>query len=105
MKKNLEAIISTSISNNFSGFIISNTSQGTFEGITGGISGELLKTKSINLLKKVHGYVGKEVPLIASGGISSKYDVEERLDSGAKLIQIYTSFIYEGPKIINELLN
>lgn len=104
-EKNLEAIISTSLSNNFSGFIISNTYQGTFEEITGGISGELLKSKSNNLLKKAYGYVGKEVPLIASGGISSKHDVEERLDNGAKLIQIYTSFVYEGPKIINELLN
>ena len=104
-EKNLESIISTSLSNNFSGFIISNTYQGTFEGITGGISGELLKSKSNNLLKKVYGYVGNDVPLIASGGISSKYDVEERLDNGAKLIQIYTSFVYQGPKIINELLN
>ena len=104
-ENNLELIISTSLSNNFSGFIISNTSNGTLEGITGGISGELLKTKSNNLLKKVYGYVGKEVPLIASGGISSKYDVAERLDNGAKLIQIYTSFIFEGPKIINKLLN
>ena len=104
-EKNLEAIISASMSNNFSGFIISNTSQGTFKGITGGISGELLKAKSNNLLKKVYGYVGNEIPLIASGGISSKHDVEERLDNGARLIQIYTSFIYEGPKIINELLN
>ena len=49
--------------------------------------------------------MGKEVPLIASGGISSKYDVAERLDNGAKLIQIYTSFVFEGPKIINKLLN
>ncbi len=104
-EENLEAIISTSLSNNFSGFIISNTYQGTFKGITGGVSGELLKSKSNNLLKKAYGYVGKEVPLIASGGISSKYDVEERLDNGARLIQIYTSFVYQGPKIINELLN
>ena len=104
-ENNLELIVSTSLSNNFSGFIISNTSNGTLEGITGGISGELLKTKSNNLLKKVYGYVGKEVPLIASGGISSKYDVAERLDNGAKLIQIYTSFVFEGPKIINKLLN
>ena len=58
-----------------------------------------------NLLKKVYGFVGKEVPLIACGGISSKHDVEERLDSGAKLIQIYTSFVYKGPKIVKELLN
>ena len=102
---NLEKIISISLRNNFSGFIISNTTQGTFKGINGGISGELLKIKSINLLKKVYGLVGSKVPLIASGGISTKFDVEERLDNGAKLIQIYTSFVYKGPKIVKELLN
>ena len=46
-----------------------------------------------------------DTTLISSGGISSKKDVEERLNNGADLIQIYTSFIYKGPKIIDELLN
>ena len=104
-KENIEKIISTSLSNNFSGFIISNTSYGELKGIKGGISGKMLKNKSSDLLKKVHEYVGNDVPLIASGGISTKLDVEERLDNGANLIQIYTSFIYQGPKIVNELLN
>ncbi len=102
--KNIEKIISTSLSNNFSGFIISNTTKGTLQGITGGISGELLKVKSCNLLKKVYGYVGDDIPLIASGGISTKYDVSERLENGAKLIQVYTSFVYKGPRIVKELL-
>ena len=57
------------------------------------------------MLRKVQGLVGDEVTLIASGGISTKVDVEERLDNGAKLIQIYTSFVYRGPSIVNELLN
>ena len=48
--------------------------------------------------------VGDEIPLIASGGISNKLDVEERLDNGAKLIQIYTSFVYKGPFIVSDLL-
>ena len=50
-------------------------------------------------------YLDKETLIIASGGISTKSDVEERLDNGAKLIQVYTSFIYQGPSIINDLLN
>ena len=104
-EENLQKIISTSLSNNFSGFIVSNTMKGNSKGISGGISGDLLKNKSCEILRKVQGLVGNEVILIASGGISTKVDVEERLDNGAKLIQIYTSFVYRGPTIVNELLN
>jgi len=103
--QDLQKIISTSLSNNFSGFIVSNTMKGNSKGISGGISGDLLKNKSCEILRKVQGLVGNEVILIASGGISTKVDVEERLDNGAKLIQIYTSFVYRGPTIVNELLN
>lgn len=104
-KEDIERIISTSLSNDFSGFIISNTMSGKYRGINGGISGELLKNKSLDMLTKVHDMVGEKIPLIASGGISNKFDVQERLDNGAKLIQIYTSFVYRGPYVINDLLN
>ena len=39
------------LSNGFNGFIVSNTTQGEFKGISGGISGELLKQKSLKMLK------------------------------------------------------
>lgn len=103
--EDIERIISTSLSNDFSGFIISNTMNGKFRGISGGVSGKLLKSKSLGMLRIVHGLVGDKIPLIASGGISNKFDAEERLDNGAKLIQIYTSFVYKGPNVINDLLN
>ena len=104
-EKNLEKILSTSLSNGFAGFIVSNTMQGNFRGISGGVSGELLKKRSSYTLKKVSEFLDKETLIIASGGISTKSDVEERLDNGAKLIQVYTSFIYKGPSIINDLIN
>lgn len=100
----IEEIISSSLRNGFKGFIISNTTQGTFHGISGGISGELLKDKATKLLYKANQIIDQDVVLIASGGITSKEDVEERLDNGANLIQIYTSFVYKGPEIIKELL-
>ena len=49
-----------------------------FGGISGGISGELLKRKSNEMLRKVRNLVGDDATLIASGGVSSK-DVEERV--------------------------
>ena len=103
--KNLENIITSASINGFDGFILTNTMQGERKGISGGISGELLKDKSVNMLKKVKNIVHDEKILISSGGISTKNDLEERIDNGAKLIQIYTSFVYKGPKIVKELLN
>ena len=103
--ENLENIISCSLSNDFSGFIISNTTQGNYLGISGGISGKLLKDKANHMLKNIHDMVDEDILLIASGGISDKRDAEERLENGARLIQIYTSFVYKGPSIVEELLN
>ncbi len=90
---------------NINGFIISNTYKGNALGISGGISGDMLKEKSLNMLKKVNSLRNKNTTLISSGGISTKIDVEERMKNGADLIQIYTSFVYKGPLILEELLN
>jgi len=32
-------------------------------------------------------------------------DAVEKLDAGAKLIQLYTGFIYHGPPLIHSILN
>ena len=102
--RNIQSIVDATALNGFDGYIVANTSQGQFGGISGGISGELLKLKSNEMLQKVNNLVGDDATLIASGGISSKKDIEERLNNGASLIQIYTSFIYKGPFILEELL-
>ena len=31
--------------------------------------------------------------------------IKKRLNSGADLVQLYTGFIYEGPKLIKDILN
>lgn len=87
------------------GFIVSNTYQGNVNGISGGISGRMLKDKSLDLLKKVNSVRNKNSTLISSGGISTKNDIQERMKNGADLVQIYTSFVYKGPFILEELLN
>ena len=38
-------------------------------------------------------------------GVWAYFGVEERLNNGASLIQIYTSFVYKGPFVVEELLN
>jgi dihydroorotate dehydrogenase len=35
----------------------------------------------------------------------SKEDYFEKINAGADLVQIYTGFIYEGPQLIDDILN
>ena len=58
-------------------------------------------TKKLSLIKKI---VGNELPIIASGGVMSALDYQEKIDAGADLVQIYTGFIFEGPKLIQDIL-
>ena len=44
------------------------------------------------------------MPIIGVGGVMSAADARAKLAAGASLVQIYTGFIYRGPKLIGEIL-
>ncbi len=69
----------------------------------GGLSGQPLKDKSTEIIKYIKSKIDDTLILIGVGGISSIDDVEEKLKAGADIVQIYTSFIYEGPGIVKKL--
>ncbi|HEY4640080.1 MAG TPA: quinone-dependent dihydroorotate dehydrogenase [Thermoanaerobaculia bacterium] len=69
----------------------------------GGLSGEPLMEKSTNVLAAVRKRAGPEFPLIGVGGVFTPGDVRAKREAGADLVQIYTSFIYEGPSLPRRL--
>ena len=69
----------------------------------GGLSGAPLMAKSTEILAKVRAHVGRGYPLIGVGGIFTAADVRAKLAAGADLVQLYTSFIYEGPLLPSRL--
>lgn len=71
----------------------------------GGLSGKPLTQKSTEVIKELHAVIKNQIPIIGVGGIMSAEDAEEKIKAGANLIQIYTGFIYKGPKLIKNLLN
>lgn len=101
----IENLINVSQYYGIDGFIVSNTTKAKLGNFEGGLSGKLLKEKSLNLLKIVNSIASNDSLIISSGGISSKEDLIERLDNGANLVQVYTSFVYEGPSLVDKLLN
>jgi dihydroorotate dehydrogenase len=63
----------------------------------GGLSGAILKARSLEVLQQLHRRVGKRLTLISVGGIETAEDAWARLSAGASLVQIYTGFVYGGP--------
>ncbi len=69
----------------------------------GGLSGQPIKEKSTKVIKYLADNSNKAFPIIGVGGIHSAKDALEKIEAGADLVQIYTGFIYEGPKLIKEI--
>lgn len=70
----------------------------------GGLSGRPLFTPSTKLLREFYASFGPAVPLIGVGGIFSARDAYEKILSGARLVQLYTALVYEGPGLPQRIL-
>jgi dihydroorotate dehydrogenase len=70
---------------------------------SGGLSGKPLQEISTSLIKTIYEKANKQLPVIASGGIFTGDDANEKIMAGAKLIQVWTGFIYEGPAIVKNI--
>ena len=62
----------------------------------GGLSGKPLKPYTLAALRILRPQVPASVPLIGCGGISTGADALEYAKAGASLVQVYTSFGYDG---------
>lgn len=69
----------------------------------GGLSGQPLKDRSTEVIRYLATKSNKAFPIIGVGGIHSAEDAIEKINAGADLVQIYTGFIYEGPKLVKAI--
>jgi dihydroorotate dehydrogenase len=111
--KQLDEVIEIFFKTGIDGFVVSNTTvtrdnlktpSDTVHKIgNGGLSGRPLNTKSTTVIKYIYDKSDGKIPMIGVGGIFSPDDAREKIIAGAKLIQIYTGFIYEGPALIKRI--
>ncbi|WP_317897362.1 quinone-dependent dihydroorotate dehydrogenase [Aurantibacillus circumpalustris] len=69
----------------------------------GGLSGKPLTKRSTEVIRYLKQKSNNSFPVIGVGGIHSAEDAIEKLEAGADLIQLYTGFIYHGPKLICDI--
>lgn len=71
----------------------------------GGLSGAPLKDKSTEVIRILATQLAGRMPIIGVGGIVSGTDAAEKLRAGASLVQLYSGFIYRGPRLIETAVN
>jgi dihydroorotate dehydrogenase len=103
----LEAIVKVCEENGVAGIIATNT---TLDHSSvppeldqeGGLSGAPLREKATALVRDI---VAKSaIPVIASGGICDAESAREKFQAGAQLVQLYTGFVYRGPRLLREIM-
>jgi len=103
----LEEIIATCEQNNVAGIIATNTTLDHSAipptlNQEGGLSGAPLQEKSTALVRSIA--ARSTIPVIASGGISDAESARKKFDAGAQLLQVYTGFVYRGPRLLREIM-
>ncbi|WP_421862888.1 quinone-dependent dihydroorotate dehydrogenase [Marinobacter adhaerens] len=68
----------------------------------GGLSGAPVRESSLRVIRGLYAELGESLPIIGVGGIMDGESAAEKIRAGAKLVQIYTGFIYRGPALIRE---
>jgi dihydroorotate dehydrogenase len=63
----------------------------------GGLSGEPLRTRATEVVRKLASL--SSLPVIGVGGVSSVASAREKMAAGARLVQLYTGLVYEGPRL------
>lgn len=111
-KNALQEMAEIVLSQQMDGIIATNTtcSRSQIEKIAfaneaGGLSGAPLMSRSTECLKILKEVVGDSVALIGVGGIDSPSCARQKLEAGANLLQIYTGLIYEGPWLVNRIVD
>ncbi len=106
----LADLIEACADNGVRGLIVSNTTVSRPAGLRsplaqqgGGLSGVPLRAMSTRMLARGYRLARGRMALIGAGGVFSGADALEKIQAGASLVQLYTSFAYGGPALVPRL--
>ena len=109
--KQLDAICAVAIERGVDGLIVSNTTVARPDTLrspeaeeAGGLSGRPLFSASTRALARAYLRCEGAVKLIGCGGVEDAATALAKFEAGADLVQVYTGFVYRGPRLIGEIL-
>lgn len=108
----IEQVSESLLNNNIDGVIATNTTLERslvagqqYADEAGGLSGQPVRARSTFIVSELKRLTHGKLPIIGVGGIDDALSAREKIEAGAELIQIYTGFIYKGPKLVKSIIN
>ena len=109
-KKNISELATIALNQKIDGVVLTNTTidrnknlKSPNQGELGGLSGKPLQQSSNFIIKEFYKIIEKKIPIIGVGGVFDGKSALDKIKSGASLIQLYTSMVYEGPYVANKI--
>lgn len=103
-EQEVDDLVGVALAEKIDGIIATNTTLARPQGLKspnisqqGGLSGAPLRDRSTEVIRQVAARAGESLTIIGVGGVMRAEDVVAKLEAGAKLVQVYTGFIYNGP--------
>jgi dihydroorotate dehydrogenase len=106
----LASVVETCVEEGVQGLIVGNTTISRPPGLksryareAGGLSGLPLQKLSTAMLARAYLLAKDRLVLIGTGGVFNGYDALKKIEAGASLVQLYSSFAFHGPALIPRL--
>lgn len=106
----LQAIVETAIECRVDGLIVSNTTIARPDSLrsrtqreAGGLSGRPLFSPSTRVLAQAYCAAAGRLPLVGVGGIEDGATAYAKIRAGARLVQLYTALVYNGPGLFRRI--
>jgi dihydroorotate dehydrogenase len=110
-EEEIEPAIACLLAHKVDGAILTNTTlaregvpPASHRGEGGGLSGRPLFGRSTRFLARCYLASQGKLPLIGVGGIDSPAAAIAKIRAGASLIQLYTGLVYEGPRLLPDIM-
>jgi len=108
--RELDEIVNCARSRKIDGLIVSNTTVSRPATVRdpsanepGGLSGRPLFSPSTQMLAAAYLRTENQFPLIGVGGVDSAESALAKIEAGASLVQLYTSFVFKGLALADEI--
>ncbi len=71
---------------------------------TGGLSGRPLRARSTEVIHHLYRQTRGRLPIIGVGGVFNAADAWEKITAGARLLEVFTGLVYEGPGLPRQIV-
>jgi len=106
----VEAIVETALACGIDGLIVSNTTTARPDSLrsaarteAGGLSGRPLFEPSTRVLARAYRAAAGRLPLVGVGGVEDGATAYAKIRAGARLVQLYTALVYNGPGLFRRI--